>query len=136
MSYSLNAYSPWEGFRVSFTGTKGRIEIEVIEAVYINAGGNSSNEGVVKGKKIVVYPMFGDAYEVPIEEGKGGHGGGDRVLLNDIFGEPTEDRFKRAASHVDGAMSILTGICANKSIASGMPVDVMNEFNVFSYVKK
>jgi hypothetical protein len=70
--------------------------------------------------------MFGDAYNVPIEEGKGGHGGGDSVLLNDLFGTPEYDKFQRAASHVDGAMSILTGISANKSMASGMPSDVMN----------
>ncbi len=124
MSYSLNAYSPWEGFRVCVTGTKGRIEMEVIEAVYVIAGGASSNEGLVKGKKITVFPMFGDAYQVPIEEGIGGHGGGDSVLLNDIFGTPEYDPFKRAASHIDGAMSILTGIAANKSIASGMPIDI------------
>ena len=124
LSYSLNAYSPWEGFRVCMTGTKGRIELEVIEAVYVNAGGASSNEGVVKGKKITVYPMFGDAYEVEIPEGVGAHGGGDAVLLNDIFGVPEFDPFHRAASHVDGAMSILTGVAANKSIATGMPVEV------------
>ena len=126
MSYSLNAYSPWEGFRVCFTGTKGRIEIEVIESVYINAGGDSSKEGVVKGKKITVYPMFGEGYNVPIEEGKGGHGGGDSVLLNDLFGTPDEDPYKRAAGYIDGAMSILTGISANKSIATGMPVEVLS----------
>ena len=130
LSYSLNAYSPWEGFRVCMTGTKGRIELEVIEAVYVNAGGSSSNEGVVKGKKLTVYPMFGDAYEVEIPEGKGGHGGGDSVLLNDIFGVPEYDPFKRAASHIDGAMSILTGIAANKSIASGMPIDVQPLVNI------
>ena len=70
--------------------------------------------------------MFGEPYAVAIEEGKGGHGGGDRVLLNDLFGVPEYDKFHRAASHVDGAMSILTGISANKSMASGMPIDVMN----------
>ena len=48
------------------------------------------------------------------------------MLLNDIFGIPDYDPFHRAASHVDGAMSILTGISANKSIATGMPVDVMS----------
>ena len=130
MSYSLNAYSPWEGFRVCVTGTKGRIELEAIEAIYINAGGASAKEGVVKGKKITVYPMFGEAYNVEIPEGVGGHGGGDTVLLNDIFGTPEYDPFHRAASHVDGAMSILTGISANKSIATGMPVDVLSLVNI------
>ena len=133
MSYSLNAYSPWEGFRVCMTGTKGRIEMEVIEAVYVNAGGDSKNEGVVRGKKITVYPMFGEAYQVEIEEGVGGHGGGDTVLLNDIFGVPVEDPFKRAASHIDGAMSILTGIAGNKSIATGMPIDVLTLVDIPGY---
>ncbi len=133
MSYSLNAYSPWEGFRVGFTGPKGRIELEVVEAVYVNGGGDSEAEGVVKGKKITVYPMFGKPYNVEIQEGVGGHGGGDTVLLNDLFGVPEEDPFKRAASHVDGAMSILTGISANKSIATGMPVDVLSLVELEGY---
>ena len=46
------------------------------------------------------------------------------ILLNDIFGVPVEDKFHGAANHVDGAMSILTGVAANKSIASGMPVKI------------
>ena len=72
----------------------------------------------------MVFPMFGQPYRVEAEEGIGGHGGGDRVLLNDIFGTPDYDRFERAASHVDGAMSILTGVAANKSIASGEPINI------------
>ena len=125
MSYSLNAYSPYEGFRVVFTGTEGRMELDVVEKVYTNGSGESSKEGAVQGKKLVVYPMFGDAYEVPIEEGIGGHGGGDTVMLNEIFGtDVPEDDLDRAATHVDGAYSIMTGICANKSIASGLPVNV------------
>ena len=131
MSYSLNAYSPYEGFRVIFTGTKGRIEMEAVEAIYTNASGDSNKEGAIKGKTITVYPMFGEAYSVDIEEGIGGHGGGDIVLLDDVFCDnPAEDDLKRAATHIDGAMSILTGICANKSIASGLPVNVKDVFNV------
>ena len=135
LSYSLNAYSPWEGFRVSFTGTKGRMELVVTEAVYVNAGGDAKNEGVVNGKSITVYPMFGEPYNVPIEEKKGGHGGGDTVLLNDLFGIPVPDPFNRAAGYKDGAMSILTGIAANKSIASGLPVDVMSLVDLPGYRK-
>ena len=133
MSYSLNAYSPWEGFRVSFTGTEGRIELEVVEKVYINAEGDSSNEGVVKGKKITVYPMFGEAYNVPIEEGLGSHGGGDKVMLEYIFGVKQQDEFKRSASYIDGAMSILTGIAANKSIAKEQPINVLSLVDLSGY---
>jgi len=124
MTYSLNAYLPWEGYRVAFNGTKGRIEAEVREASYINAGSNASVEGVVKSKNITVYPMFGEPYVVPVEEAKGGHGGGDPKLLEDLFGEKRPDPFNRAASHIDGAYSILTGIAANKSIQTGLPVRI------------
>ena len=125
MSYSLNAYSPYEGFRVVFTGTKGRMELDVVESVYVNGEGDPSEEGVVKGKKLTVYPMFDEPYNVEIEEGIGGHGGGDKVMLCDIFSDnPPYDELKRAASHIDGVYSIMTGICANKSIATGLPVKV------------
>ena len=124
MSYSLTAYSPIEGFRVVFTGTKGRMELSVSEAVYVNGQGHTSEEGATKGTKLTVYPMFDNSYEVEIPKADGGHGGGDPVLLNDLFGIPDPDPLKRAASHIDGVTSIMTGICANKSIASGLPVRV------------
>lgn len=124
LTYSLNAYLPWEGYRIAFNGTKGRIEMNVVEQSYVNSGGDKAQEGAIKGQQITVFPMFGAPYEVQVEEGAGGHGGGDPVLLNDIFGVPVEDRFRRAANHVDGAKSILTGIAANQSIRTGLPVKV------------
>jgi predicted dehydrogenase len=124
LTYSLNAYMPWEGYNVVFNGSKGRLEVGVTEKSYINAGGKKGDEGALVGKRLVMNPMFGKPYDIPFEEGKGGHGGGDLVMLNDIFGDPAPDRFKRAASHIDGAYSILTGIAANKSIASGGPVKI------------
>ena len=124
MTYSLNSYIPKEGFRVVFNGSKGRMELDVLEKSYVNAGGDNAKEGATKYERITVIPMFSEAYEVPIEKAEGGHGGGDPILLNDIFGVPVEDKFHRAANHVDGAMSILTGVAANKSIASGLPVKI------------
>lgn len=124
MTYSLNAYMPWEGFRVALNGTRGRMQISVVENTYINAGGDSKQEGTVKGKDISIFPLFGEPYSVPIDTAQGAHGGGDPILLEDLFGTPKEDKFKRAASYKDGAMSILTGIAANKSIASGLPVRI------------
>jgi predicted dehydrogenase len=124
MTYSLNAYMPWEGYNVMFNGSKGRLEVNILEKSYINAGGEKGDEGALSSKKLTVHPMFGKPCEVSFDEGKGGHGGGDLVMLNDIFGDPAPDRFKRAATHADGAYSILTGIAANKSIASGQPVQV------------
>ncbi|HZG77018.1 MAG TPA: gfo/Idh/MocA family oxidoreductase, partial [Paenibacillus sp.] len=114
----------WEGFQVNLNGSKGRIEMKVVEKSYVNSGGKKEDEGALRSKSIKVIPMFGEAYEADIVEGVGGHGGGDPILLNDLFGEPTEDPYKRAASHVDGAMSILTGIAGNISMRTGLPVNV------------
>jgi len=124
LTYSLNAYMPWEGFNVSINGSKGRLELKVVEASYVNAGGELADEGAALSTSLTVLPMFGEPWQAEIEEKSGGHGGGDKVMLNDIFGEPEHDPLGRAASHVDGAMSILTGIAANTSIASGREIKI------------
>lgn len=124
MNYSLNAYMPWEGFIIVFNGTKGRLEVRVTEKSYVNSGGAKENEGALGGIDMTVQPLFAAPYRVEIVQGEGGHGGGDPVMLRDIFDKPQEDRFNRAASHVDGAWSIMTGIAANRSIRTGLPVKV------------
>jgi Predicted dehydrogenases and related proteins len=125
MSYSLNTYLPWEGFNVAINGSGGRIEYTALEKPYINAGGDKGGEGATVYHKIRVCPMFGAPYDVPIEKKEGGHGGGDPALLDDIFNPDAPfDKYHRAADYVDGIKSALTGIAANKSIASGLPVDV------------
>jgi predicted dehydrogenase len=133
LTYSLLAYSPWEGYRIAITGDKGRLEVELVEQVgkQFVAGAEETlqndPEAVAKfgGKHIWVFPMFGRPYEAEIPEGIGGHGGGDAVMLEQIFSDsPPADPFARAASHVDGAASILMGIAANESIASGKPIRV------------
>lgn len=39
LTYSLNAYVPFEGYRIAFNGTKGRIEMTIMEQSYVNSGG-------------------------------------------------------------------------------------------------
>ncbi|MBZ0303357.1 MAG: Gfo/Idh/MocA family oxidoreductase [Anaerolineae bacterium] len=132
LSYSLVAYAPWEGFKVMVTGTKGRAEMDIIESVegvIIGSDDEARNleasKGTFKYSQIRVYPMFAQPYEAEIPSSKGGHGGADPVMLEQIFSpNPPDDPFKRAASHIDGAASILMGISANKSMATGLPVNV------------
>jgi predicted dehydrogenase len=123
MTYSLYAYAPWEGFNVAINGTGGRLELTVHETSYINAGSTSDTEGAAKGVKLYHFPLHGEARQVPVKHGEGGHGGGDKIMLEEIFGNATP-RPGYGANHRDGAMSILTGIAANKSFATGLPVDV------------
>ncbi|MCL2187854.1 MAG: Gfo/Idh/MocA family oxidoreductase [Defluviitaleaceae bacterium] len=129
LTYSLNTFLPWEGFNVVFNGSKGRIEMKVVEKSYVSGEDDMAHYGEAAHVDVRVFPMFAPPYEAEIIRGEGGHGGGDPVLLNDIFGIPAPDPFNRAADHVQGAMSILTGIAANKSIASGTAIKVRDLVN-------
>ncbi len=135
MTYNTYAYAPWEGYRCVFNGSKGRIEVNVVESGY-SAGGEPVTsydltdleknyiQGGVEKTSIVVYPLFEKPYMVDIEKGEGGHGGGDPVLLRDVIIGDKEDQFKRAAFIRDGGNAVLIGIGANHSMKSGMPVMV------------
>lgn len=128
LSYSLIAYCPWEGLRVAITGTKGRIEMDIVENINHLLGDGraiSASKGAFKKSEIKAFPMFGEPYEVPIGASEGGHGGADPVMLEQIFSpNPPPDPFNRAASHIDGAASILMGISANESIRTNQMIDV------------
>ena len=36
MTYHLTAYAPWEGYRVMFNGSQGRLELEVVESDHVS----------------------------------------------------------------------------------------------------
>jgi predicted dehydrogenase len=133
MSYSLNAYCPWEGYRVMFNGTKGRLELNVKENSYvsgsaddINLTENRSKDDIVDTEvpHIILQKHWDKPREITYEVAVGGHGGGDTRLLNHVFLGVKDDPYGHAAGYRDGAMSILTGVAANKSIASGDPVKI------------
>lgn len=125
LSYSLNAFNAWEGYTVAFNGTKGRIEHSIVESTYIN-GTETVQGGVANnGVRTRVIPLRGAAYEVTPWTAEGDHGGGDRLMLEDIFAvNPPADRFHRVADERAGAWSILVGIAANDSLQSGARVRV------------
>ena len=127
MGYSLIAYSPWEGFRVAITGTKGRLELYDKHGSHIMRGQSDEElareEANKREQTLRLFPMFGYGKDIEVPQAKGGHGGGDPRMLDQIFlPEPPEDPFGRAATHIDGAASVLVGAAGNKSIATGQPV--------------
>lgn len=132
LSYCLVAYSPWEGMRVAITGTKGRVELETIESTaWLGGNNDKASTGPFRKTTLRAYPMFGNGYDVPIPEGEGGHGGADPVLLDQLFSPtPPLDPFNRAASHIDGAASILLGISANRSLEKKQPTVVDDLFKL------
>jgi predicted dehydrogenase len=138
MTYNTYAYAPWEGYRCVFNGTKGRIEINVVEGGYSadgvrrskkkEDGAKSYVQGGVEQTKIIVHPLWEEPYEVEVIKGEGGHGGGDPVLLHDVL-VGSDDKFKRAAYIRDGGNAVLVGVGANHSMKSGLPVKVQELVN-------
>ena len=117
LNYLLHAYSPYEGYRIAFNGTKGRLEHFACENTYIS-GDESVPGELEKGNVTTTFiPEFSSPQEIEVCTGTGGHGGGDPVLLTDIF-DPNApaDPLNRKAHQRDGAYSILIGVAAAKSI--------------------
>ncbi|WP_194410479.1 Gfo/Idh/MocA family protein [Microbacterium cremeum] len=137
LSYSLNAHAPWEGYRVAVNGTLGRAELDVVERGAVLAGEglhpvldpSAVHAGTApslrpEGERLVVQRHWEAAYEVPIESSGDGHGGGDVLLLADVFEGPGDDPLARPADWRDGVRSIAVGIAGNRSLETGLPVQV------------
>jgi predicted dehydrogenase len=134
LSYALNAHSPWEGYRIAVNGDEGRAELEVVEraAVLTDAEGgvlidpsalpeSSTRAG---GERLTLQRHWDVAQDVKIEEGTGGHGGGDALLLADVFQGPGDDWLERPSNWVDGIRSIAVGMAGNESLRTGLPVKI------------
>lgn len=126
LNYSLNAFSPYEGYRVSFTGDRGRLEYLEWHGAHILGEDTTGAEHTHAGRhELTVYPHFERPYGVEIVRSAGGHGGGDPLLQEQIFARrPPKDPFGRAAGHEQGAASIGVGIAANASMAASRPMNI------------
>lgn len=141
MSYSLNAHSPWEGYTVAVNGTAGRAELTVVEraAVLVGEDGDvvldpsatperlGAASSRTEGERLLVQRHWGAAEEVPIPAGIGGHGGGDAILLMDVFRRGLRlapDPLGRAAGYLDGIRAVAVGIAANQSLRTGRAVSI------------
>ncbi len=134
MTYHLTAYAPYEGYRVMVNGSRGRIELEVVESDHVSPAAAGALKGAALhgdeaaaeagGATLTLRPFWEPPTRIPVEgHTRTGHGGADlrmtRVLLG---GAP--DPMGRAATARDGALALLTGLAANRSFTTGAPVRV------------
>jgi predicted dehydrogenase len=115
MSYSLNAAMPFEGHRLAFNGTKGRIEIRDFER---------QPWEVEKDTIASLTKNFGKHTELDMPQIKGGHAGGDDRLRDLIFKNAPMPEYLKLPSARAGAMSCLTGIAARTSIEQNRPIKI------------
>ena len=128
VNYSLTTYSPYEGWRIAFNGFNGRMEtwqdIPYQEATALSqeqkhAIEMSQDKDALPGKfrEIMVMDNFAKEHQIiKVPQYAGGHGGGDQRMQNRIFKDPSDNPYKILAGTRDGAMSLLIGVAARKSI--------------------
>lgn len=126
LNYSLNAFSSYEGYRVAFTGDRGRVEYMEHHGAHIPGVPPERAMETPPGSHVItLFPHFKEPQQIKIDRVDGGHGGGDALLQEQIFAsEPPRDLLGRAAGHEQGAASILIGIAANTSMAEQRPVAI------------
>jgi predicted dehydrogenase len=132
-NYSLNAFCPCEGYHVSFNGDAGRLEYTAEHASHIITGDTDVKimAGGRHSMKLGIQKMFEEPYEIVVEESPGGHGGGDPLLQKQMFSlNPPADSLGRSASLEQGAASVLIGFAANRSMESGLPVNLSDLFSL------
>jgi hypothetical protein len=134
VNYSLTTYSPYEGWKIAFNGMEGRIDAwldipfmnkENISQSEMHALEMSQDDDQLNTEPMILHKLWNKHETINVKFQKGGHGGGDVLLHNQIFRTPEKkDPFDRPAGLRDGAMSILIGVAARKSIESGNPVRI------------
>jgi predicted dehydrogenase len=115
MSYALNAYMPYEGYRVAFNGEKGRLDVQSFER---------QPWEVADSHEIYVTKSFGKRTKIPMPKMLEGHGGGDDRMRDLIFRKTDAPDYMRLPDSRAGAMSCLTGIAIRNSIDQKKPIRI------------
>jgi predicted dehydrogenase len=115
MSYSLNAFMPYEGYFVGFNGTEGRLDARIY---------HQTPWEIPALAEFRVTRNFGSSRTFTISAGGGGHWGADGIMQDQIFRDMPPDPLARRAGSRQGALSILIGIAARRSIEQGRPFKI------------
>ncbi len=134
VNYSLTTYSPFEGWRIAFNGTNGRIEawsdipyFEESELTQeeLHALEMDQDREDLEYKPLILHKNWGKHEKIIVPVERQGHGGGDKRLQNKIIKNTNAaDPYQHSAGVRDGAMSVLIGVAARKSIESGEPIKI------------
>lgn len=135
-NYSLTTYSPYEGWQIAFNGMNGRVEtwedIPYLQKVPEDQSKkhaiemSQADDGVAgEVREIMVMDNFAENYEIfTTPKIHGGHGGGDIRMQRRIFTDINDNPYNVMAGTREGAMSILIGIAARKSIEQKRPIKI------------
>lgn len=135
LTYSLISFSPYEGWKVSITGTEGRLEA----TEYLSGKYSSSDFNEIKVFKKYLTSNKEEIIKYNIPKVQGKHGGADKELREVIFREKYKVDFKdplfQYSDTVSGAKSLILGLSANKSIKENMPINMEDFINKLTLMK-
>lgn len=117
MSYSVNFSLPYEGYRLAINGTRGRLETT---EYHIPA----RVPFPVPVQTIDYFPLFGSKETIHVVHREGGHGGGDPLLLEDLFLGEAERGYRVLSGAEDGAYAVAAGEAVWRSAEEGRPVAI------------
>ena len=118
MSYKLIAYAPYEGYRLSITGDKGRIEAEDFHGLV----GPYANKQIYL---LNVYDDNGNKKEINVPVSSGSHGGGDDRMMEMIFANKIiTDPLNHMANSEAGFNAAYIGMAINLSLAENRVVHI------------
>jgi predicted dehydrogenase len=114
MSFSLNAFMPYEGYRIALNGTKGRLDARVYHA---------QPWEVENLAEIRITPLFKPSRTQVVPKGGGGsHWGADERLHQSIFRGPVPDPLHQRVTLREAAFECLLPVAARRSIEQQRPI--------------
>ena len=119
VSYSVNYSLPYEGYRLAINGTRGRIETTEYHMP-------ARVPFPTPTQTIEYFPLFAGAREtIHVLQGKGGHAGGDPLILEDLFLRSAPDRpYEILAGAKAGALAVAVGEAVFRSCREGRPIKI------------
>lgn len=115
LNYSLNAYLPYEGQKISFSGENGRLDVRLLYRQPWLESEKAEFRLTTDQKTTKIWDILPDPGE---------HGGADKRVKDNFFKPEQEDSIGQRAGSRAGVMSSLIGIAAIKSIKSGTMVKI------------
>ena len=108
-------YLPIEGYRLTFDGEKGRLEVRDYER---------QPWQVEDETEMYLTKSFGKREKSAVPRAEGGHGGGDDRLRDLSFRKVSVPDYMKLPDSRAGAMSCLTGIAARTRVEKKRPVKI------------
>lgn len=115
LSYSLNAFMPYEGQKIAFNGQKGRLDARILQR---------QPWETEHGSNFRLTHSFKETKTWGVDPSEGTHGGADRKLKDLLFLQGQDDPLRKKADSRAGILSSLIGIAARQSIETGKKVKI------------